>query len=458
MHVMRRPADPARPGRTRREFLKTLALGGAASLAACAGIAAPSLRRGGPRAGRVDHVIVLMQENRSFDHYFGWRTGTSRRRYRDDEGREIETHALAENFRGCGFADPDHSWEGGRRQLARGFRAGAWDDFGLGYYTEREVPFYAALAERFTLCDNYFASVLGPTYPNRSYMHSAQCGGLKDNSTPADLGFREGFPWPTIWDRLEERSISWAYYFVDLPMIAFWGPRFAKGTRSIFDFYQDAATGRLPSVCFVDPGFTSPLHTDEHPCGDIRVGQAFVREAVAALLRSPLWERLAAFVTYDEWGGFFDGVTPPRVADDRSSDRLDDDFGQLGFRVPCTVVSPFSAGGRLASERAPAGRVYEHTSILKFIERRFGLEPLTRRDAHAADIGELLRLDARRTDRDEILASLPVPAIDSARCDADPPARVAPVASDFEQLRDRGFFEHMGYRPRQPKLSQILAA
>ena len=400
----------------------------------------------------VDHVLVLMQENRSFDHYFGWRTETNQQLYADADGAHVATFPLAGDYQGCAYQDPDHSWEGGREQLTKGFAHGTSDRFALGYYGEEEVSFYAALSREFTLCDDYFCSVLGPTYPNRSYMHSAQSGGMRDNTLPTQAGHRDGFPWPTIWDRLEERGVSWAYYFVDLPVIALWGSRLAKGARSISDFYTDAATGALPSVAFIDPGFTTALNTDEHPSGDIRAGQAFVYSVVRALIASSAWERSVLFINYDEWGGFFDSVRPPRVTDERASASLGDDFGQLGFRVPCTVVSPYARRGVLASRVAPPGRFYDHTSILKLIENRFGLRHLTNRDRAAADIGELLDLSASpRLDREELLERLP-----RVRLTPRPCATQALLPHPLQDALELGFFERTGYRLGEPKLEDVL--
>jgi phospholipase C len=452
---------------SRREFVKaTGAVGGMALFSSFVGCGASLRAENRERATRpapIDHVLVLMQENRSFDHYFGWRTGTNEQVYADEHGHRFQTHSLAGDYRGCAYRDPDHSWEGGRRQLAEGFATRSHDQFALGYYGEGDLPFYDALAREFTLCDDYFSSVLGPTYPNRAYMHSAQSGGLRSNSLPADAGHRDGFPWPTIWDRLQERGVSWAYYFVDLPVIALFGSRLAKGARSIADFYTDAATGALPAVAFIDPGFTTALHTDEHPAGDVRAGQAFAYSVVRALITSPAWERSVLFINYDEWGGFFDSVRPPRANDDRASAKLADDFAQLGFRVPCTLVSPYARRGALASEIAPAGRCYDHTSILKMIENRHGLRPLTRRDRAAADIGELLDLtQPPRRDREAILAALPRLRIEAAPCTAREllprQARDAPAADggSFERALELGFFERMKYRVGSPKLEDVL--
>jgi phospholipase C len=470
--LQRRPKDPRSDfDLSRRQFLKDTAIAAGMLALAPVGVGCGVVGRTGGHSLRksaaadcraIEHVIVLMQENRSFDHYFGWLTHTNQQTYLDDSGDRSTTYALSGDYQDCGHADPDHSWEGGRAQLTRGFGSASADRFALGYYVEADVPFYAALAREFVLCDNYFCSVLGPTYPNRGYMHSAQSGGLSDNSTPLERGYADGFLWPTIWDRLEERGISWGYYFVDLPVVALWGKRLAKGARSISDFYTDAAAGTLPAVSFVDPGFTTELHTDEHPFGDIRAGQSFTYSVTRAIISSPAWQRAALFLNYDEWGGFFDSVAvPPRAADDRASESLANDFAQLGFRVPCTVVSPYTQRGVLASRLASAGRFYDHTSILKFIESRFGLPSLTSRDRAAADIGELFDFaHPAGVDRDELLQRLPRMRAVTQLCETRSLAGALSSAGnthDFEHALHDGFFERMGFRISLPKLADVLA-
>jgi phospholipase C len=170
------------------------------------------------------------------------------------------------------------------------------------------------------------------------------------------------------------------------------------------------------------------------------------------------------FINYDEWGGFFDGVRPPRAADDRASANVADDFAQLGFRVPCTIVSPYARRGVLASRTAPAGRYYDHTSILKLIESRHGLRPLTRRDRAAADIGELLALSQPpHLDHDAILAALPRLRPESAPCapgEVLPPRQAKDAGGgdrgSFERALELGFFERMKYGVGRPKLDDVL--
>jgi hypothetical protein len=146
-------------------------------------------------------------------------------------------------------------------------------------------------------------------------------------------------------------------------------------------------------VYFVEPGFLGDHRTDDHPGGaDINTAQAYVNNVVNAVIRGPQWARQALFINYDEWGGFFDHVTPPRVPDDRASDDLDDDWSQLGFRLPAMAISPYSRTGYVHHDGP-----YEHTSILKFIEYRWDLEPLTTRDANAKNIGECFDYMENRT-------------------------------------------------------------
>ena len=342
----------------------------------------------------VEHIGVLMMENRSYDTYFGWLEGGRGfleldldLAYRDPESGEVgvPTH-WAPAYRRCGHPDPDHGWDAGRAQLRDGFLAGRNDAYALAYYRPEDIPTTARLARQFTAFDRYFCSVLGPTYPNRHYQHAATSGG----TTTTELPFAEyqqvppGFRFPTIWDRLDEAGLSSAYNFVDLPFIAMYGERHLDKLRPISQFYVDAALGTLPNVYFVEPGFLGDQRTDDHPGGaDMNASQAYINNVVRAVTESPQWPASALFVNYDEWGGFFDHVVPPRVPDERASDDPATDFGQLGFRIPVLAVSPYSRKGYVHHDGP-----YEHTSILKFVEWRWGLAPLTVRDRHAKNIGE----------------------------------------------------------------------
>ena len=397
-------------GLRRREFLErtaaTAGLAGLASvlpaetlLAEAAARAARKRPMPSPRNMPLDHFVILMMENRSFDHYFGWMDDVAdavqQQTFIDPSGNPVETRYAGTmgdaKWQGCDFRDPGHGWSAGRAQLRGGFMAegSGNDEFALCYYERDDLGFLPHAAEAFTLYDRFHCSLLAPTWPNRYYKWSAQSGGKKDNTPPVDT---LGNQWETIFDRALGRGVSATYYNSDLPFSAVWGPRGATWTRPIAQYYADCALGTLPNIAIVDPPFRDGggfdgNSADEHPHGDVRLGQAFMSDVVHAFLQSPAYRRGALFVVYDEWGGFFDHVTPPSVPDDRQSANLDEDFGQMGFRIPAVAVSPYA---RKKSEKRTARvshGLYGFESILKLITYRFGLGSLTRRDRLAANIG-----------------------------------------------------------------------
>jgi len=493
----------------RRELLRQAGLlGGAVALGG------PRLLTGGSgdgedgRAGRVtgsprdlldgqasdapiDTVVVVMMENRSFDHYLGWlgrdddylEKGRRRhgRRFRVNgrqrheavgpDGVTVTGEAWADRagepnpFRGCGHPDPGHSWDQGRAQRDGGFLApGSGNDaFALGYFEAESVPFISRLAREFTVFDAWHASVLGPTFPNREYLHSGQSGGHKVNDFPTS----DGFPWETIWERLAGANVPAKYYWTDLPALGLWGPRHAGFMHDIEDYFTDAEAGRLPNVVMVDPAFLTGNRTDDHPHADIRAGQAFLRDVFAAFVESPHWESGLFILTYDEWGGFADHVVPPVLPDDLASPNDGDNFGQAGFRVPTVVASPYARRGFVDH------RTYDHTSILRFLEWRFlGAPPegpgkaradwfLTTRDRNAKNLGASL-LGARRDADADVGFDLDVTiAPPSAPCpeDGGPPLPVASGATTpalathaLEDGLDNGYFERIGHDVRPSAL------
>lgn len=363
-----------------------------------------------------------MMENCSFDHYLGWLGGDAEylaqganlwgsdfridanqtQSYPNPAGDEIPTaHLFVQSgqtnpWRGCGFGDPGHSWNAGRVQRDRGFLAAGSnnDQFALGYYRGPDLLITAALAKRFTTFDQYHCSILGPTFPNREYLRSAQSGGNKTNAFPPTP---DGFAWATIWDRLAAAGVPARYYYSDLPVLALWGARGMTHASRIDEYYEACATATLSNVTFVDPAFVGENRSDDHPSADVRGGQNFIRDVFRAFVESPHWASGAFIVTYDEWGGFFDHVAPRRFADDRSSNDDHEDFSQAGFRVPTVLASPFSRSNFVDH------RPYDHTSILRFIQWRFlgaadeGGRPgsgapwwLKRRDRKARNIGASL--------------------------------------------------------------------
>jgi len=404
----------------RRTAIKALgALGAAAGaprlLAGCGdNEAGPVLPPG------IDHVVVLMMENRSFDHYFGSRSlleglpgdglpeGASNR---NGAGERVAIYPAGEV---C-VADPPHGWGSSRTQ----FDDGACDGFVLAYenswgtdvppdamsYLVRDnLPVSYALADAYTICDRWFSSVLGPTWPNRMYFHTAQSMGITANDLPAD-----GFDWPSIYHRLDQASVDWRYYYIDVPVIAVADNLDLDGRvrRAMPDFLDEAAAGTLPSVAVIDPGFS---YNDDHPPHHPLVGQQYISLVYGALARSPQWERSLLIITYDEHGGFYDHVPPPTAPDDRAADG----FGQLGFRVATMVIGPWVRPGYVCSTPL------EHCSVLKHLENKYRMQPLTMRDAAASDITD---------------------CIDQARIDAAgdplPPAEVPAVEFDESQLPER---------------------
>jgi phospholipase C len=369
----------------------------------------------------IDTVVVLMMENRSFDHYLGWLahddayldagrraygrrftvTGDQQLRYEDGQGAMLPTLHLTDApgeqnpFRGCDHRIPGHGWDTGRVQRDHGFvAAGSGNDsYALGYYESPDIRLHADLARRFTVADRSFSSLLASTFPNRQYLHAATSEGRKQHPPQLDVGV---FTAPTIWDRLHAAGVSARYYYVDLPFLGLYGERLFDRITNLDGYYDDAAAGRLPNVVMIDPGFEGVDRTDNHPHGDIHMAQRFIQSVFAAFVQSPQWERGLFVLTYDEWGGFFDHVRPPVVPDDHASKVDADNFGQTGFRVPTILASPFARRGFVDH------RQYDSTSILRFLDWRFlGAPPegpratngtwyLTTRDRAAHNIGASL--------------------------------------------------------------------
>jgi len=278
----------------RRDFLsRTAAAAGGVALASylpadelIAEAARRSARRRlpGPKNLPIDTFVVLMMENRSFDHYFGWHPDADAKAkgltYPDAQGNEIETYRLTPDFQGCGHPDPDHGWTGGRWQWHGGkndrFVTGnedltSSDEFAIGYYLKKDLPFIPHAADAYTLYDRWFCSIMASTYPNRHYQWGAQNGGQKSNEFPFEVpGMETGFTWETIADRAIANGVSFRYYNSDLPFSSLYGQRGVRWTRPIQQFYADALAGQLPQIAFVDPPFLNGgggdgLSADEHP-------------------------------------------------------------------------------------------------------------------------------------------------------------------------------------------------
>ena len=472
---------------TRRTFLQLMAastgvaLTGSEFLAQTAARATTALSPNGSNG--IKHVVVLMMENRSFDHFLGWLPGADGRHdltFLSTDGNYYPNYRLAPDFQGCGYSDPDHSWEGFLVQhnfgkmdgfLQRptapadnpGVTLAKANTFPIGYYTNLrhdrtrkavpDLPVIGALAEHYTVLDRYFCSFAGETFPNRFYQHAARTDRDHNSFTISAL--------PAIWDQLSpipnnQGIPTGGYFFRDLPFLALWGTKyfpfwhpFAAGDTDAVgipvttpSFIDTVAQGNLPNVSFVDPAFDTESNgtsADDHPLADIRLGERFIADTYHALASAGYLDNTVLVVTFDEWGGFYDHVPPPRVIDDTNPADVDHsgdgttptdgqlvpDYTQLGFRVPAIVVS------NLARRQVAHHGPFEHASTLKLIETTFGLHSLTARDAHAENLGKVLdRSPRHRVPADAIPTSSQVlgPVSDPAAiCSADSVQSVAPT-------------------------------
>ncbi|HMD46834.1 MAG TPA: alkaline phosphatase family protein [Acidimicrobiales bacterium] len=457
--AVRRPATAATVSVSRRQVLTgavAAALGTAVgtSTVARAASAAPA----GSDLGAVEHVVFLMLENRSFDHYFGtyrgvrgfddhppgrpgvfaqsWPGGNARRLlpFRLDtasENAECTTDLSHE------WIVQHQCWNGGRmdRFVSTHTSAGVEGPEGvltMGYYERQDLPFWYALADAFTIGDGYHCSVMGPTHPNRLHALSGTldpggvAGGpvLYTNSSPSAIG---SVHWPTMPEVLEADGISWKVYNapgdIYLPSnpisasvtdnILFYfaqhvsdetSPLYTKAFLPVFpaDFARDAANGTLPQVSWI----AAPIGDDEHPPAPPAAAMWFAHQVLGALAANPTtWSKTVLFIMYDENDGFFDHVAPPVPPPGTKGEYLTVDplppvaggvRGPigLGFRVPLLVVSPFSRGGYVCSD------TFDHTSQLRFLETRFGVRAPGITPWRRSVTGDLAAtLDVHRPDR-----------------------------------------------------------
>ncbi len=381
----------------------------------------------------VDHIVVMMMENRSFDHYFS----------RLPAYGQPDVDVAPEGFTnpdvdGSDFApyhdktyclvDTNHGWNGTHRQI----NDGAMDGFiatndgnhekpvngtlemvrgtrALSFYDETDIPFYYWLANDFTIADRYFAAVPGPTWPNRMYLFAASSFGAATNSLrTAD---------ETIFDNLEKRGVTWKIYADGAPSFTVFPAEYFEYREahvfSMADFEADAAAGTLPSVAFVEPyfGVGGYDRNDEHPPAVMQIGQRLVAQTIDTLTKSPLWSSSAMFLMYDEHGGYFDHVPPPKACHPgNGAAELDEgdepgDFDQYGVRVPMMLISPF------AKKHYVSHRVFDHTSIIRFIEARFVMPAMSNRDANAEAPWDMFDFDGAPH---ATPPSVPVPSIDEA--------------------------------------------
>ena len=295
----------------RRDFLRSVASISGATLASTVSFAQTEQIQQldaslpSPDLSGIEHVVVVMMENRSFDHLLGWMPNANGRQagleYRDNNGTLHATYRLTD-FVGCAHPDPDHSYAGGRSEYDGGkmdgwLRTSTNDTFTIGYYAEPDLPLFSSLARNYTTLSNYFPSILSSTFPNRVFQHAAQTDRLSNTLDISTL--------PTIWDRLQAAGVSCRYYYSNVPFLALWGLKYTGISALYAQFLLDAAAGTLPAVSFVDPRFTildDGSGNDDHPHADLRMGEIFLREVVTALANGPDWPKTVLGINRDEWG------------------------------------------------------------------------------------------------------------------------------------------------------------
>lgn len=328
----------------------------------------------------VKKIVVLCMENRSFDHYLGSRKFVEGRAVNGLMGTETNpapdgTQVPVFDLQTYAATDPPHEltdahaqWDMGKNDGFVISHAGPSQAEVMGYYLRNQLPTTYALADAFTTCDAYFSSVMGPTWPNRFYLHGATSHGVKD-STPIP-GFH------SIFDMLTLAGVTSANYFGD---IAWATAAYGKtvGVAPMPAFFAAAATGTLPQFSIIDPQFLGPTENDDHPATDVRLGQALIASIYSALAQSPDWKDCLFLVVYDEHGGFYDHVAPPTTADELP------EFRQLGFRVPTLAIGPYVKQGVVST-------TFEHVSVIKTLTNRFNLPILNQRVAAANDLSSVL--------------------------------------------------------------------
>ena len=328
----------------------------------------------GADLAKVGNIIIVFQENHTFDNYFGeypGADGTASKSYCLPEAPGSSKCVSPFHATSLTPVDMSHSWQSAHRDYDSGKMDGFVYSEGskqtMGYYERQDLGRYWKAADAYVLCDRYFTSVMSESAPNHLFLVAGTAGGLIDDKVPSTLDF------PPIFQRLDAAGVSWRVYS-DTPS---WyesfsyvqsSPSAMANFKAAGSFPSDVQAGALSQVSWVigAPG------GNEHPPKNVQAGESSVADDIVNPVgRSAYWPSAAIFVTWDDYGGFFDHVVPPQV----------DKYG-YGFRVPCLVISPYSKAGYIDST------VNDHTSILKFVETKYGLAPLSTRDAAANGLSE----------------------------------------------------------------------
>ncbi len=380
----------------------------------------------------IQHVIVLMLENRSFDHMLGGLSqaidgldgipnpAEPQRLNRDANGK---TYKQTEGANRTLKYDPKHELEHTLNQLRKD-NSGFVDDFSrayplsessdraevMKYFADGTLSALHALAKNFAVCDRWFSSLPGPTWPNRLFVHSGTSLGrvsMPEGILDANLHW---YDQTTLYDRLNEKKIDWRIYYGDIPqsliLVHQLEPENAGRYSKLRRFFQDAGGDAkdFPKYCFIEPPYYQPGAADDHPPHDVFEGERLVADVYNAIRRNEeLWKTSLLVVLYDEHGGFYDHVTPPAaLPPDHHIEEYR--FDQLGLRVPAILVSPFVKPGVIHT-------VFDHTSLLKYLIDKWDLGPLGERAAKANTFTDQLLGAPQAADRLPVIPGpLPVQA------------------------------------------------
>ncbi|HVC26921.1 MAG TPA: alkaline phosphatase family protein [Nitrososphaerales archaeon] len=324
----------------------------------------------------IENIVVVFQENHTFDNYFGTFPGANgivgRSGICMPQKKGSPTPCVSQ-FHSPSLTpvDMNHNWNSAHEDYDGGKMDGFVYSEGnkdtMCYFDQGDIPRYWKAAQQYVLCEGYFSSIMSESLPNHLSLVAGTCGGIIDDNVPKTIAF------PPIFQQLDEKGVSWKVYSTTTSWL------------KNFEYVQNTPTAKanfVPAAEFVTDVKDKALSQvswvigapggDEHPSSNIHVGEDSVADDVVNNLgTSPYWGSAAIFITWDCFGGFFDHVAPPEV----------DKYG-YGFRVPCLVISPFAKQGYLDDA------INDHTSILKFVESRFGLSPLSTRDAAANNLAE----------------------------------------------------------------------
>jgi phospholipase C len=370
-----------------------------------------------------ENIVVLMQENHSFDTYMGHLYKYEGVPITDIESAPDDSTNPSTLPTGqpepyqhgphlC-FNDPDHSWHGSHEEWDNGKNDGFYvtNNTGTGinsgiralwWYDQSDLPFYYSLYSTFAIADHYHCALLGPTWPNRAYLYAATSFGITTSLFPNLSAYPTVPTDAMVFDELEQRGVTWNIYAESAPglgvLLPIIGNRFARNpVLKLTNFYDQAKAGTLPQVSFVDGNYfgEGPDGDDEHPPAQVQVGQNFMWKVINAVLTGPQWPHTVLFLTYDEHGGEFDHVPPPPACapDDIPPMLTGTDIGtvggfnQYGFRVPFVIVSPYAKKNYVAHD------IYSHTSITRFIEAKYKMPALTARDANSDPFTDMFDWD-----------------------------------------------------------------